>query len=279
MAYPDGELFSRQQVQERTGISDDVLGFWMKEGLLVPVPSERRQHRRFSFDQLNIAAVLNAMRSLGANVGVLRKFSAVMQRGRELYATSGLDYAQARYSLYLTRALNRFRRGEAVKVYNEEWLEAPNGTHKNFEASRPAKDETDIEQDWLRTNAREADLPPAMPFARQLDDADAFCLDTYLELTQPTFVGWRHPYYNFVWVAWLADDGAPAILSGEDANFGSLNPPLAAFYLSVSKLIRPLWVSPEQHAADLEKYAAWQREKYGWTDDDGGHRHHEEEAR
>jgi DNA-binding transcriptional MerR regulator len=239
-----------------------VLGFWMKEGLLVPMPSDSRKHRRFAFDQLHIAVVLNAMRSLGANIGVLRKFSSQMQRGREVFSASGLEYDQVQYAIFLVRALNRFRRGEPVQVYNEEWLDAPGDTHRNFDANRLARDEADIEQDWLRSNGREADLPPAIPFARQLDDADALCVAAYLELIQPDFIGWRHPSYNFVWVAWLADDGAPAILSGVDANFGG-TPPTAAFFISISKLIRPLWVSPEQHTADLAKCEAWRREKWG----------------
>src|ERR1043166_9025313 len=122
--YPVDELFSRQQVQMLTGIPDDVLGFWMKEGLLVPEAGERRQHRRFRYVQLNIAVVLNAMRSLGANVGVLRSFSKLIQSGIVIAEASGLDRKQLDHGIDLARMLNRFRRGEVVEVANIEWLEA-----------------------------------------------------------------------------------------------------------------------------------------------------------
>jgi len=260
--YPVARQFSRQQVQEITGISDDVLGYWLREGLLVAIPSEGRKHRRFGFEQLHVAVILNAMRSLGANISVLRAFAGAMQHGIVIATKSGLDHEQLSRGIDLARSLNRFRRGEVVKVYRDEWLTAPRHVARSMEAERPAKDEAGIVTDWLTKNHQEGDMAQAIPFMRELTDAELFCLQLGLELTFPEYVEWRHPDYNYVWVAWLDSDGSPKVLSGEDSNLPiQPTPPLAAFYISVSRLVRPLWVTAEDDAADREKRDAWYRDR------------------
>lgn len=267
MEYPVAELFSRKQVQERTAIPDDVLGYWIKEGLLIPVPADDRKHRRFSYEQLNIAVVLNAMRSLGANVSVLRTFASAVQDGSKLAKESGLEYNQLRCAKWLARSLNQHRNGETVKVWTEEWLAAPTHIARNMESQRLAVDEADIERHWLELNENEGDLLPVLPFARSINAAQTSHLDWYLELIMPDTLDWRDPDLNWVWVAWLKPDGTPMIISGEDGNLNyGAGTPLAAFYISISRLIRPVWITPEQDAIDRAKADAWRLERYGTTE-------------
>lgn len=89
--YPPQGLFSRKQMSELTHISDDVLGYWMKEDLLVSRVQKDRKHRRFHHVQVNIAAILGVMRGHGANVGQLRAVSTILQEYVEAWDRCGAD--------------------------------------------------------------------------------------------------------------------------------------------------------------------------------------------
>ncbi|MFY7819754.1 helix-turn-helix domain-containing protein [Novosphingobium sp. B1] len=244
--YPASRLFSRQDLQAATGISDDVLGYWFKEGLLAAVPASNRSHRRFQFDQANIAVVLEAMRRLGANIGVLRKFAEILQHGKAVASEANeLDHMVARLCGDLARILGRFDDGHTVEIYNEEWLKsARDGNHDlDIPSLRPAKSRQEIIDDWLYINAREGDVKAALPFATSLTSYDAFCFDAYIDLINPEIVGERLPDWNWVWLTWIDQSGKARIYSGEDASPSLVTDmPVSAFYISVSRLIRPLWV-------------------------------------
>lgn len=66
------KLFARADVAALPGIDNDVLQFWLREGLLQPEPFERRKHRRFKERELRIALLLGEARSMGLNVAALR---------------------------------------------------------------------------------------------------------------------------------------------------------------------------------------------------------------
>ncbi len=89
--YPPKGLFSRKQVSKHTGISDDVLGYWLKEDLLVAEVQEDRKHRRFSYVQVNIAAILGQLRTHGANIGQLRSVATKLQSYRDAWRRCGAE--------------------------------------------------------------------------------------------------------------------------------------------------------------------------------------------
>src|SRR4028118_1933555 len=76
-------LYSRQDIAERAGITDDVLSFWIKRGLLVPEPQEgsgKGVHHRFHFSQINVAIILKVLRDhFGANIGTLKSLADTLQ--------------------------------------------------------------------------------------------------------------------------------------------------------------------------------------------------------
>lgn len=82
MAFPSDRLFTRQQLGVLTGIADDVLAFWLKEGLLIAQAGGggRGKHRLFDYPQVHIAAVLNEMRGFGTNIGGLRSLAELLQQ-------------------------------------------------------------------------------------------------------------------------------------------------------------------------------------------------------
>jgi hypothetical protein len=67
--------YTRQQIHEATGLSLDVIGYWIKEGLLRANEAEgqgRGKHRRFGFEALHIAAILAELHRYGIGLTGLR---------------------------------------------------------------------------------------------------------------------------------------------------------------------------------------------------------------
>lgn len=237
--YPVHETFSRQQVQSLTGVADDVLGFWIKQGLLVPVPAERRMHRRFGFEQLHIAAILNGMRSLGANIGTLRKFSEGLQHGMRLRRSQTLSDRQMKLATYLVEKLHSFGSGEPVKVVAENELDL-----------RLAQSEADLVERWLADNRREGADEALITYAKSLSPYDGRWLAGALNLIDP----WHLTSTNeggWVWVAWIDESGAAQFEDAEVAAELADNMPNAAFFLAVGRMIRALW--PERREMALQR--------------------------
>lgn len=83
--HPTNIPFVRGQVAELTGLSDDVIGYWIKERLLVPEAASagKGRHLRFDYLQLYVAAVLREMRAYGANIEALRGLAGLLQKSIE----------------------------------------------------------------------------------------------------------------------------------------------------------------------------------------------------
>lgn len=74
-------LYTRQQIHEATGLSLDVIGYWIKEGLLRAKEAEgegRGKHRRFGFEALHIAAILVEVHRYGVGLAGLRAIAKVL---------------------------------------------------------------------------------------------------------------------------------------------------------------------------------------------------------
>lgn len=69
-------LFTRQQIRHRTGIREDLLNYFVREGLLEASEGGggKGQHRRFKAIEVTLAAIMNQLKSnAGANIGILRE--------------------------------------------------------------------------------------------------------------------------------------------------------------------------------------------------------------
>lgn len=241
--YPIRETFSRQQVHERTGIADDVLAFWIKQGLLVALPAERRAHRRFSYEQLHIAVVLNAMRSLGANIGILRKFSAALQNGFVTWRESGFAPQSLSAASTLCERLDRFSRGEPVELR----ASADDYRRAGFAAST-----ADVVQSWLWDEVYEGATEELANFAKSLTLQMARSVRWAIWLTDPSYLmlDGSSPDSD-AWIAWIDEAGDPRFAEGNELILRSENGPLAAFYIPIRKLILRLW--PERLEAARER--------------------------
>ncbi len=112
------QMFTRQQVAKLIGVSDDMLAYWLKQGLLVPTSGGdgRGSHRRFDFVQVNIAAVYRELRRFGVNVGALRSLAELLQGAAKLGATYNLHPSNYSTAANLANKLRQFRNGEAVLI-------------------------------------------------------------------------------------------------------------------------------------------------------------------
>lgn len=243
--YPVNETFSRQQVHERTGIADDVLAFWIKQGLLIPLPAERRAHRRFTYQQLHIAAVLNAMRSLGANIGILRKFAAALQDGFVTWSDSGLEPEALWPAISLCVSLDKLSRGERVEVQ---------ASADDYRRSLLATNESELIQGWLWEQANEGVTLQLADFAKMLTIQEAHQVKWALGLTEPSHLWWTsETNRESAWIAWIDDAGNPQIADDDEVILDSETGPLAAFYIPIGRLIRRLWPDRIERAHDLHR--------------------------
>lgn len=87
-------LFTRSEICARVGLSDDVLAYWIVQGLIVPVETEtgRGKHKRFRFHQINLAALLNELRGFGANIDSLRGLAAKLNDAFAFAETLSSEY-------------------------------------------------------------------------------------------------------------------------------------------------------------------------------------------
>lgn len=235
--YPVLDTFTRQQVQIRTGIADDVLGFWIKQGLLQPLPAQRRMHRRFSYEQLHIAVLLNGMRSLGANVGTLRKFAEGLQHGLELENAKPIRRHLKWLATKLVEQRHRMSIGEEVRIIDGDRL-------------RPALSESDLLQTWLEDNRREGADESLLAYALSLSAYDGRWLSAALNITDPWHLTSRDEGGS-VWVAWIDADGNGRFADAEVAAQWSDKMPNAAFFLAVGRMIRSLWPEHRDRALRL----------------------------
>jgi hypothetical protein len=101
--YPVNISFSRKQIAQVVGTTDDVLGYWMREGLLVPTSggSGKGSHRSFDYRQVHTAAILHELRGLGVNIAGLKWFASTIQRGITLADSLNASGRELLYASYI----------------------------------------------------------------------------------------------------------------------------------------------------------------------------------
>lgn len=246
LAYPVDSLFSRQQVAERSGVSDAVLGYWLREGLIRPVgpmAGEPRKHRRFDFVQINIAVVLSELHRYGASIDGLRSFAAMLQLGTEIgRSLASLDYQ------YLVDVIDMARKRQMPK--DKQWF-----LLVDWQDGQPPIQHTDIDT-WARyvsahsPHEEDALLARAIEPSKdhRLDQRGIDLVDLFRDLIDPQNLapsrgGWF----------WVIAPGGPdgwRIAGAEDGEGISRQFRGERSYISinVSKLIREAW-TPTQAAA------------------------------
>lgn len=253
MSSPADQLYTRQQVANLVGVTDDVMAYWLKQGLLVPTTGGegRGDHRRFDFVQVNIAAIFAQLRDFGSNIAALRSLADTLQASARLGADHRLHPSNYSTAAALADKLHQFRNGEPVLIpaHGDDerppsglsWRERADWSQEQRDAaneqevighilSRPA----DYDSNSSIIDAAESMGP------NRLTEAQAYAYLVYQVLC---------PGYTdtFSWLLSIRPDKPCQIEFGDDANFfGAINSGSpedfgTAIFLPISGIIRKLW--------------------------------------
>lgn len=105
-------LYTRQQIARATGIDDSTLNYWMRECVLRPAEggSGKGQHRRFPYHQINLAVLLDQLRSFGVSLPAIKRLADRFNDAISHYEEAGIhhDNADALSSLiYLRKKIEK----------------------------------------------------------------------------------------------------------------------------------------------------------------------------
>jgi DNA-binding transcriptional MerR regulator len=266
MSYPADESFTRQQVADLVGVSDDLLAYWLKQGLLVPMSggAGKGRHRRFDFVQVNIAAVYGQLRKFGVNIAALRSLSHLLQSAAEIGRSCKLHPGNYRSAAILATRLKEFRAGIPVMVLVHSAEEMP-PKHLNrhdyidwIMAKRPATSENEVIN--LVLGPRDdynshAELIAAADLIGPHKEAEAKLFgELVFDVAAPGYAD------NYSWLISLNPDAPCQIESGYDgAKFfeaiNSISPDEfgSAIFVPVAGVFRKMW--------GLPSYAEYRRKR------------------
>lgn len=253
MTSPVDQLYTRQQVANLVGVTDDVMAYWLKQGLLIPTSGGggRGDHRRFDFVQVNIAAVFAQLREFGSNIGALRSLAVTLQAAAQLGASHHLHPSNYSTAAWLADRLHQFRIGEPVLIrahgYDEKPPEGLSWRERSdwSIARRAAVSEQEVINDSLSapddydTNDNIVAVAEGIGPGR-VTEAKAYA-DLVYQVLRPGYTD------TFSWLLSIRPDRPCRIEFGDDANFfGAMNSGSpedfgTAIFLPISGIIRKLW--------------------------------------
>jgi DNA-binding transcriptional MerR regulator len=213
MRYPT-ILYSRQEIAVRIGMSDDVLSFWIRQGLLKAVSggAGKGSHRKFDLFQVNIAAVLAELRRFGVNIAILRVFAGLLQRGTALALRAECNFWGISDALDLAELIARFRAGDTILVSRHDVAGGyrPPGPYDDTDTwaeahFRNARDEADIVEDVRRRGEDlRDDFEPIGAFASLIEADDITPLHLFFDLNHLAFrYVWEGHFSNWGDTGWV----------------------------------------------------------------------------
>lgn len=246
-------LFTRQQLGEMTGLSDDVLSYWIKGGLLVAAEggSGRGSHRKFDYIQVHLAAVLREMHRYGANIGTLRSIAQIIHRGQAVCAGTDLRVDELSDAIRSASGILKFRAGESVEVYvpPENWRAT--GSRADGE-HRPALSEMEIISYYAEVDLAQA--PRYEHFLSRIEnDSDIDAARRYHDLLDYSYLLPRTETTPHIWddTAWLVvpnEGGWKFFDTAEGFNFPfAASSTLSGIYLGVARIFKSIWDGPGKH--------------------------------
>jgi DNA-binding transcriptional MerR regulator len=243
-------LYSRQEIADRVGLSQDVLSFWIKRNLLIPEGASggKGVHHKFHYSQLNIAVVLKAFRDhFGANIAKLKSLADALQDAVRLFRSVKTEIGAWNSATSLAESLARFRRGEPVKVslYDDE-------TGSFIE--KIATSEAEVVSSELQISDHPA--PAVIQLAEKLGPGHvtdkmiaAVMLGVPVEGSSYTGDYWLMSQTDSGWrITYDADDG-----TRDRSNVGP------AVFLPIGPMLADLWKVPSHHLRWVMDRAAQMR--------------------
>lgn len=172
------DLFSRVELHRKTGIPDDVLNYWLREGVLRAREGGdgRGSPRRFDYPEITLAAILDELRGFGLNAAALKGLSDRFHEALDYFRARGLN----RNNFYdldeLIYKQKREQEGDAAYGYTQdpakypqfEWKEV-NGRRGGYVADVPFDELVDLPDLWRSTDSSDEDVQLVSRLARELD--------------------------------------------------------------------------------------------------------------
>jgi hypothetical protein len=233
-------LYTRLDIAERVGVTDDVLSFWIKRKLLIPEPQEgsgKGVHHRFHYSQVGVAVILKALRDhFGANVATLKSLADTTQAAVGLFRRTKAPPALWGHATRLAERLGQFRRGEPVEVLllsedPDDW------SHER----RAAGSETEIVTDALQIADHDQDPTAILKLAEALGPGRSSDYEIALAiLGVPLDPRYSEEAY------WLLSNADGKWIIRHDADDGTRNRSDVgpAMFLPVHSMIRRAWGIP-----------------------------------
>jgi hypothetical protein len=214
------------------------------------VPSEggqgRGSHRKFAAIQVSFAAILERLQRFGLNIGALRSFSTLFQRGVALCSGVDLDPFGLRAGAALAEKLAAFRRGECVEVSNPAYRAG-----RDERVRLPAKSEDEVMSDAL---VYSIDDPKenVIAFASTLNGDDRQAVELYEVVHTEALdldIG------DVAWLLWQDADGGWNVAEQTDPGTGFYESPSVetGIYLAVGKIVRRVWGREPRHKNQIER--------------------------
>ena len=229
-----------------TSVTEGVLGFWIKNGLLVPSSGGQGKgsHRKFSPIQVSIAAILGQMQQFGLNIGSLSSFAQILQHGAAISAPHNLHPASLREAVWLRELLYKFSRGEKVTVSDR----MPDENGKITSKYRPAQSIEEVAL-YCKSSSSEYDRFEFIAhFSSQITEDDFQAIEAYSEiLTQME----ADDGADFSWLLWQDENLNWQIGSQTEEGEQFTNPPKSesAIFIALGKIIRRVWSIDSQKIA------------------------------
>jgi DNA-binding transcriptional MerR regulator len=228
--------FTRSRVARLTGLPDDVLAHWTKEGLLRPAEfvGGTGRHKEFSGEEVNKAAILAQLRAFNCSIKTLRWFAGLIDRAYEL----GRIYEDLPHDkFYLASSVaylyEKLLRGEDVPV----WTGSGNQVVRRFAGSL---------EDIVASEWRELDKAASAELEKLVKDSlnnpfDRLAITARSDLSAETIIDART---RQVWFIWPDGDGWH-VYSDSDENFTGISEfPKAGIVLHLSRTLREVWAIP-----------------------------------
>lgn len=241
--FPEG-TFTRSRIAKFTGLGDEVLSHWTKEGLLIPQNDQTSgagRHKEFDLLEVEKAAALGKMRELGCGMEALKWFSSVFDRGRFLSTLSEFYPIDQLYSVaFAMRSYRQFLAGERVTYREPE-----------FGDDVPARNIDDCLEIALSGNGYDKEESEARRLVLRSivqeyhSELDIHAANIMAHFTPESVLDSRVDSVLMIWQTpkgWDLYEDSACNLSG----FMATNP-LAGIVLFPTRLMRELWGIKEWH--------------------------------
>ena len=248
-------LYTRQEIAERVGLSDDVLSFWIKRKLLIHAEGGegKGSHRRFHYSQVNIAVILAVFReSFGANIATLSSLAALLQSAVRTFKDSSLYLGDWTQAARIGDLLHRYRSGEAIMIdvhdfMSDEYAKLP---PEERHRKRPAKSEAEVIASvrFISDHDPSGVIRAAETLGRGRETEARIALVVLGLVLDPSYMG------DIYWLLMQTEDGwiVREVTDESTSDLADLGP---ALFLPVVPLLKRAWRIPDSRTLVRQRQA------------------------